>query len=130
MKVKRETTAVNNVNTVLANWFHEAVSKKEWLSPHAFDNHMVTTLDGTSNEWGFNKSKLGANAILPVSMLYFQLLAHQRGLELYEWIQLYNNQNDQLKSFTLPIPCFNVVNGGSHAGSTMAFQEFMMVPHG
>lgn len=51
-------------------------------SPKDVDMHMVKTLDGTSNEWGFNKSKLGANAILPVSMNLFQLKAHLEGKPL------------------------------------------------
>jgi len=68
MKVKRASTAVNNVNTVISSWAETALNQQNWPSHTEFDNHMIKTLDGTSNEWGLNKSKLGANAILPVSM--------------------------------------------------------------
>jgi enolase len=61
----------------------DVLNKNINTSPRDMDMHMVKTLDGTSNEWGFNKSKLGANAILPVSMNLFQLQASLADKPLY-----------------------------------------------
>jgi len=79
-------------------------------------------LDGTPN-----KSKLGANAILGVSMAAAKAAAESKGIPLYKHIAALAG-ND--KKLTLPIPCFNVINGGSHAGNKLAFQEYFVIPVG
>lgn len=90
------------------------------------DNHMVKVLDGTQNEWGFSKSKLGANTILAVSMGAARAGAAAKGIPLYEHLaQLSGKPTDK---FIMPVPCLNVINGGSHAGNALAFQEFMILP--
>ncbi|XP_044365923.1 enolase 1 [Triticum aestivum] len=83
---------------------------------------MVQQLDGTSNEWGWCKQKLGANAILAVC----KAGAMVKKIPLYQHIaNLAGN-----KTLVLPVPAFNVINGGSHAGNKLAMQEFMILPTG
>merc|ERR1719488_332444 len=85
------------------------------------DNKMKE-LDGTPN-----KSKLGANAILGVSMAVCKAAAEAKGIPLFQHIaELAGND----KKLTLPVPCFNVINGGSHAGNKLAFQEYFIIPVG
>merc|ERR1711972_765196 len=92
------------------------------------DKFMVEDLDGTKNEWGWSKSKLGANAILAVSMAVCRAGAAAANMPLYQYIaQLANKPMD---NFVMPVPCFNVINGGSHAGNRLACQEFMILPTG
>jgi len=89
---------------------------------------MVETLDGTKNEWGWCKSKLGANAILAVSLAVCRAGAHVSKMPLYAYIaKLAGNSTTE---FIMPVPSFNVINGGSHAGNQLSFQEFMMLPTG
>eukprot|EP01105_Mastigella_eilhardi_P015058 TRINITY_DN3427_c0_g1_i1.p2 TRINITY_DN3427_c0_g1~~TRINITY_DN3427_c0_g1_i1.p2 ORF type:complete len:356 (-),score=135.58 TRINITY_DN3427_c0_g1_i1:80-1147(-) len=84
------------------------------------DEFMIK-LDGTDN-----KGKLGANAILGVSMACCRAAAAAKGLPLWRYIQELSGQKDVI----LPVPCFNVINGGAHAGNNLAMQEFMICPTG
>merc|ERR1719238_1836641 len=94
----------------------------------AIDDKMVQELDGTKNEWGWCKSKLGANTILAVSMAVCKAGAASKKTALYKHIAvLAGNPTD---SMFLPVPAFNVINGGSHAGNKLAMQEFMILPVG
>jgi enolase len=79
-------------------------------------------LDGTKD-----KSKLGANAILGVSMAACKAGAAEKGVPLYVHIA---DLSGSKKPFVLPVPSFNVINGGSHAGNKLAMQEFMIMPTG
>lgn len=109
--------AVEYVNTVLA----EVVIGLEATDQKAIDTAMLT-LDGTEN-----KSRLGANAILGISLAVARVAAMAKGVPLYEHI------NDLLatdKKSALPVPMFNVLNGGVHSDSGLSCQEFMLVPHG
>lgn len=82
----------------------------------------MNELDGTPN-----KSKLGANAILGVSLAAAKAAAEAKGVPLYKhFADLAGNTGPMV----LPVPCFNVVNGGSHAGNKLAFQEYFIVPIG
>merc|ERR1711920_133425 len=82
------------------------------------DKLMVETLDGTKNEWRWSKSKLGANAILAVSMAVCRAGAAACQMPLYQYIaQLAGKPTDK---FVMPVPSFNVINGGSHAGNRLA----------
>jgi len=83
----------------------------------AIDQHMIE-LDGTPN-----KSKLGANAILGVSLAVAWAAAHSQGLPLYRYL-------GGERALTLPVPMMNVLNGGKHAIGSTDFQEFMVVPLG
>jgi len=92
------------------------------------DKKMVEDLDGTQNEWGWSKSSLGANAILAVSMAVCRAGAAANQMPLYKHIAgLAGKPTD---TFVLPVPSFNVINGGSHAGNGLACQEFMILPIG
>ncbi|XP_041998178.1 bifunctional enolase 2/transcriptional activator-like [Salvia splendens] len=114
--------AVNNVNNIIA----PALVGKDPTDQTAIDNYMVHQLDGTQNEWGWCKQKLGANAILAVSLAVCKAGAAVLNIPLYKHIaNLAGNKN-----MVLPVPAFNVINGGSHAGNKLAMQEFMILPIG
>jgi len=106
-------TAVNNVNETIAD---ELIGMNA-LEQVAIDNFMIE-LDGTPN-----KAKLGANAILGVSMAVARAAALASGLPLYQYIGGMNAK-------TLPVPMMNILNGGQHADNTVDFQEFMIMPVG
>ncbi|EPS60909.1 enolase, partial [Genlisea aurea] len=119
---KGVSKAVNNVNAIIA----PALIGKNPTEQTAIDNFMVQTLDGTQNEWGWCKQKLGANAILAVSLAVCKAGAASLNIPLYKHIaNLAGN-----KKLVLPVPAFNVINGGSHAGNKLAMQEFMILPVG
>lgn len=84
-------------------------------------DHTLVELDGTPN-----KSRLGANAILGVSLAFAKAVARERGIELYEYLGDLKGNSE----FKLPEPMFNVINGGKHADSGLDIQEFMIVPLG
>nr|ACZ51355.1 enolase [Eimeria tenella] len=116
--------AVENVNKVLA----PALEGKDCREQAALDRLMVEELDGSKNEWGWSKSVLGANAILAVSMALCRAGAAAKGIPLYKYVaQLAGHEAPE---FVLPVPCFNVLNGGKHAGNSLAMQEFMVAPVG
>eukprot|EP01134_Creolimax_fragrantissima_P004152 CFRG4152T1 len=110
--------AVKNVNEIIGPAF---VGKDIDVSDQAACDKLLLELDGTDN-----KSKLGANAILGVSMAICKAGAAKKGTPLYRHIADIAGR----KEITLPVPCFNVINGGSHAGNKLAMQEFMLVPTG
>merc|ERR1712087_780640 len=92
------------------------------------DKVMVELIDGTQNDWGWSKSSLGANAIFAVSMAVCRAGAASMQMPLYQYIaHLAGRPTDK---YMLPVPSFNVINGGSHAGNRLACQEFMILPVG
>ncbi|MFH1031204.1 MAG: phosphopyruvate hydratase [Chloroflexota bacterium] len=103
--------AVDNVNKIIA----KSVAGMEASDQAAIDRHLIE-LDRTPN-----KSKLGANAILGVSLAVAHAAANQACLPLYEYLG---------KDYTLPVPMMNILNGGKHASDSTDFQEFMVVPAG
>lgn len=105
--------AVQNINNVLA----KELQGMEVTDQNAIDSRMLE-LDGTPN-----KGKLGANAILGVSLACAHAAAEETGQYLYRYIGGVNAN-------TLPIPMMNILNGGSHADSNVDFQEFMIMPVG
>lgn len=109
-------TAVKNVNDLIA----PALLGKDETQQAALDQAMID-MDGTEN-----KSKLGANAILGVSLAVAKAGAAAKGLPLYKYFGALAGNT----KFVLPVPAFNVINGGSHAGNKLAFQEFMILPTG
>ncbi|KAK6936348.1 Enolase, N-terminal [Dillenia turbinata] len=114
--------AVDNVNSIIA----PALIGKDPTEQTKIDDYMVQQLDGTVNEWGWCKQKLGANAILAVSLAVCKAGAMVKKIPLYKHIaELAGNKN-----LVLPVPAFNVINGGSHAGNKLAMQEFMILPVG
>ncbi|KAI5080056.1 hypothetical protein GOP47_0005535 [Adiantum capillus-veneris] len=119
---KGVSKAVNNVNQIIG----PALVGKDPTNQKEIDNFMVHELDGTKNEWGWCKQKLGANAILAVSLAVCKAGAAVNKIPLYKHIaNLAGNS-----SLVLPVPAFNVINGGSHAGNKLAMQEFMILPTG
>eukprot|EP00239_Pterosperma_sp_CCMP1384_P005515 CAMPEP_0197846928 /NCGR_PEP_ID=MMETSP1438-20131217/4722_1 /TAXON_ID=1461541 /ORGANISM="Pterosperma sp., Strain CCMP1384" /LENGTH=482 /DNA_ID=CAMNT_0043458719 /DNA_START=130 /DNA_END=1578 /DNA_ORIENTATION=+ len=109
--------AVSSINDVIG----PALIGKDPTKQDELDNFMNKELDGTEN-----KSKLGANAILAVSMALAKAGAAEKGIPLYKYIgELAGNDK-----MILPVPAFNIINGGSHAGNKLAMQEFMILPTG
>ncbi|MFT4223849.1 phosphopyruvate hydratase [Dysgonomonas sp.] len=104
--------AVKNVNTIIAN----EIVCKDFYSQRELD-YLMIDLDGTPD-----KSKLGANAILAVSMAYARAKALSTKTPLYQYLGGSN-------AYVLPVPCMNVINGGRHADNNIDFQEFMIAPH-
>ncbi|KAF4679078.1 phosphopyruvate hydratase eno2 [Perkinsus olseni] len=115
--------AIANVEKVIA----PALIGKDVTDQAGIDKFMVQELDGTQNEWGWCKAKLGANAILAVSMAVCRAGAAASNMPLYQYIAKLAGKQDTDK-FLMPRPCFNVINGGKHAGNRLACQEFMLVP--
>jgi len=89
---------------------------------------MVEEVDGTTNEWGWCKSKIGANAILAVSLATARAGAHSRGIPLY--MHLAELAGKPTNKFVMPVPSLNIINGGAHAGNELEIQEFMILPTG
>ena len=109
--------AVNNVNTRIA----EQVIGMDATEQQSVDAAMIA-LDGTSN-----KSRLGANAILAVSLAVARAAAQQARVPLYRHI---GNLHGNSTPTSLPVPQMNILNGGAHADNRVDFQEFMIVPAG
>ncbi len=105
--------AVNNVNQDIA----AALAGMPVTEQEAID-HKLTGLDGTEN-----KSRLGANAILGVSLAVAHASANSAGVPLYHYL-------GQADKYTLPVPMMNILNGGKHAAGSTDLQEFMVVPAG
>jgi enolase len=106
-------TAVANVNGALA----ESVIGMDAFDQRGIDRIMID-LDGTPN-----KGKLGANAILGVSLAVAKAAAQEAGQPLYRYLGGVN-------AYVMPVPLMNILNGGSHADNSIDFQEFMVVPVG
>ncbi len=102
-------TAVRNVNTEL----RDLVIGMDALDQRTLDEAMIR-LDGTET-----KARLGANAILGVSMAAMKAAAQYKGLPLYRYIG---------NGTTLPVPMMNIINGGAHADNSLDFQEYMIIP--
>lgn len=110
-------TAVKNVNEIIA----PAIINMDASKQSELDEKMLA-LDGTSN-----KEKLGANAILAVSLAAAHAVAKQKNIPLYKYIaEVYGNPNPDL----LPRPMMNIINGGAHADNGLDAQEFMIIPNG
>ena len=110
---KGVTKAVNNVNTVI----FEEIKGMSVFDQRSIDQKMIE-LDGTEN-----KARLGANAILGVSLAIAKAAAGEAGMSLYRYIGGVN-------ACTLPLPMMNILNGGAHADNRIDFQEFMVMPAG
>jgi len=116
--------AVKNVNDVIA----PRLIGMEVTRQSEIDKLMVETIDGSQNIWGWSKASLGANAILAVSMALCRAGAASMHMPLYEYIA--NLAGRPTDKYVMPVPSFNVINGGSHAGNRLACQEFMILPVG
>ncbi len=105
--------ACENVNHIIAP---EIIGKD--AAQQSLLDHFLIGLDGTEN-----KSRLGANAILGVSMAAAKAAAQSQGTDLYRYL-------GGSEARRIPVPCMNILNGGEHADNSVDFQEFMAVPHG
>ena len=105
--------AVNNINQTIA----KALGGRAIHSQQQFDEHLIK-LDGTDN-----KTNLGANAILAVSLACAKAAANAYGLELFQYI-------GGINAVTMPVPMMNILNGGAHANNNIDIQEFMIMPVG
>ena len=108
---KGVSKAVENVNSIIA----EEITGMIVYEQNLIDQTMIA-LDGTPN-----KSKLGANAILGVSLAVAKAAANELGLPLFRYV-------GGVSANTLPVPMMNIINGGSHSDAPIAFQEFMVMP--
>ena len=108
---KGVSEAINNVNATIA----DALLGVSVFEQNYIDN-LMCELDGTPN-----KSKLGANAILGVSLATAKAAANELGMPLYRYV-------GGVSANTLPVPMMNIINGGSHSDAPIAFQEFMVMP--
>jgi enolase len=116
---KHVTKAVSNVNEILG----KKMLGFDVREQTKLDEEMML-IDGTDN-----KSSLGANAILSVSLASARLAAKLSQQPLFEYLYLlaYNKERE---NYLLPLPCCNIINGGEHAGNNLAIQEFMVLPIG
>ena len=105
--------AVENVNEIIGPQLVGTCALKQ-----SYIDHAMCELDGTPN-----KSKLGANAILAVSLAVARVAAQSLNIPLYRYLGCLNSD-------VLPVPMMNIINGGSHSDSPIAFQEFMIRPVG
>jgi len=129
----KASEAVKNVNEIIG----PKLKRKNPLKQKEIDEIMIE-LDGTEN-----KSKLGANAILPVSLAVCRAGAAAKKLPLYQYIKEIENcklsrlkvedprfkESGKIENWRMPRPCFNIINGGAHSGSDLEIQEFMVVPN-
>ena len=110
---KSVNEAVKNINYVISGEINESTS----FDQESFDKFLID-LDGTPN-----KERLGANAILALSIAFAKAQANKKNIQLYESL---TNES----SYMLPIPMMNIINGGAHANNKLDFQEFMILPIG
>ena len=126
--------AVENVNNVIANHLY----KKDPTNQIEIDK-LLNAIDGTRN-----KSHMGANALLSVSIAVAKAASQARKLELFQYLHsiyelvnkaMYKHENNALEApdvnkITMPTPIFNIINGGKHADDDLTFQEFTVIPQG
>lgn len=117
-------TAIRNVDQIIK----PAILGKSVADQSALDKFIVEEVDGSKNEWGWSKARLGANAILAVSLAVARAGCAHAGIPLYQYIARLSGNSET--NFVMPIPALNVINGGSHAGNKLAMQEFMLLPTG
>jgi enolase len=110
---KGVSRAVNNVNTVI----RDAVLGRDGMAQADID-HLMIELDGTEN-----KSRLGANALLAVSLANAHAVARELGVGLYQLL-------GSGSTYQMPVPMMNIINGGVHADNSVDLQEFMILPVG
>lgn len=112
---KDVTKAINNIN----NKISKKLAGEFVLDQNRIDNLMLE-LDGTEN-----KSNLGANAILSVSLASSRAASQELGVSLHSYISRLNESKEKPK---MPTPLLNIINGGRHAGTNLSFQEFQIIP--
>lgn len=109
--------AVENINGEISKFL---IGKE--FDQNILDESLVK-LDGTKN-----KKRLGANAILAVSIAFVRACANEQGIQLYEHLANLYFTNKDIRTYKIPQPAFNIINGGKHSDSGLSFQEFMIFP--
>ena len=118
------TQAVANVNNIIS----PALKGMDVTKQEVLDRKMVEEIDGTQNANGWVKEKIGANAILAVSLAAARAGAVTSKVPLYQYLAaLAGKPTDK---FVMPVPSLNIINGGAHAGNSLEMQEFMILPTG
>ena len=110
--------AIENINNIIK----PAIVGKDIKSQEEIDS-LMKKLDGTKN-----KKRLGANAILGVSMAFARAMAKEKNIFLFQYISEIFRKKNKERKIKLPKPSFNIINGGSHAGNELNYQEFMIIP--
>jgi enolase len=113
------STAIKNINEIIA----PKLKGSDVLNQKGIDELMIS-LDGTEN-----KAKLGANAILPVSIAICRAGAAAKKVSLYKYIAELTGSPLSVDHYQLPLAMFNILNGGAHAKNDLDIQEFMIIPH-
>ena len=116
--------AVANVHNILS----PALKGQDVTQQTKIDKEIVEELDGTQNEWGWCKQKVGANAILAVSLAVARAGADAKNVPLYQ--HLAELTGKPTNKYVTPVPSLNIINGGAHAGNSLEIQEFMILPTG
>jgi len=116
--------AVQNVHNILS----PALKGQDVTQQVKIDKKMVEELDGTQNEWGWCKQKVGANAILAVSLAVARAGADAKKVPLYQYLA--ELAGKPTHKYVTPVPSLNIINGGAHAGNSLEIQEFMILPTG
>jgi enolase len=116
--------AVDNVHNILS----PALKGADVTQQVKIDKKMVEEIDGTQNQWGWCKQKVGANAILAVSLAVARAGADAKKLPLYHYLA--DLAGKPTHKFVTPVPSLNIINGGAHAGNSLEIQEFMILPTG
>lgn len=121
-KGKGVLKAIMHINTII----HDALKNQKFSSQALLDEKLLA-LDGTPN-----KAKLGANAILAVSLAYAKAIAKFQNQTFYQYLNscMCTMAKGHPIEMVLPVPLMNLLNGGVHANNGLAFQEFMVVPYG
>lgn len=107
--------AVHNIHSLL----EPALIGLDVTKQEKIDKIMVEDVDGTQNEWGWCKQKVGANAILAVSLAVARAGAHANGVPLYKHLSVLSGRESN--KFIMPVPALNIINGGAHAGNGLEF---------
>ncbi len=119
-KGKGVLKAVSQINKIISP--HFISTNIDILNQQAVDNELIK-LDGTKN-----KSRLGANSILAVSAVICKLAALSQGMPLYQWVSQIAKTKNIRKDIKIPVPLFNMINGGLHGAGNLDFQEFLVIP--
>lgn len=114
---------VDRAVNVVSNDINNLLRGEDPLNQEEIDKKLIA-LDGTEN-----KSNLGGNSIISVSLAVARVAAYSQKIELYEYLSDLYGKKKTRKDLIFPTPVFNILNGGKHAGNNLSFQEFMVLPN-
>ncbi len=114
---------VDRAVDIVSNDINNLLKGENPLNQEEIDEKLIL-LDGTEN-----KSNLGGNSIISVSLAVARAAAYSQKIELYEYLSDLYGKKKTRKDLIFPTPVFNILNGGKHAGNNLSFQEFMVLPN-